>query len=344
MIVGVHTSARSKSLQKVAEHILNTLKANGINAEITYGIGLADYVAKNYDKGIIVMPFDMAIASNYFYLHYRYIAEHKKSIFYTTIEGDVLDPSTLLWANKYIEPVANSMYTKRKIEKAGFKVTDVVYHGVDTRLYKPDPEKKADARRALNASDDNFILLYVAMSHPRKCHNLARSVMEILGSRDQSIKLIVFTDDKGAENYMGLNNVVAIKGFGEFSEVDMTYLYNAADMYVQFSCSEGFGMPVLEAHACGKPVVHPSYDPLNEISSVKASFRVPVVDVKRYKGVEGILFEMNIYDPVEFADAIIQAKDLVIRNRDEYTAVAREHALKYDYREVYRYFVNELNK
>jgi glycosyltransferase involved in cell wall biosynthesis len=42
---------------------------------------------------------------------------------------------------------------------------------------------------------------------------------------------------------------------GEVDEADLSLFYSAADVFVLPSQVEGFGMPVLEATACGTPVV-----------------------------------------------------------------------------------------
>ena len=42
---------------------------------------------------------------------------------------------------------------------------------------------------------------------------------------------------------------------GRVAEADLPALYNAADVFVFPSLYEGFGLPILEALACGTPVV-----------------------------------------------------------------------------------------
>lgn len=54
-------------------------------------------------------------------------------------------------------------------------------------------------------------------------------------------------------NRLGLSERVRLLGYVE--EEDLRVLYNAARLFVYPSFYEGFGLPVLEAMACGAPVI-----------------------------------------------------------------------------------------
>lgn len=58
------------------------------------------------------------------------------------------------------------------------------------------------------------------------------------------------------------DNVVNL---GIVSEADMPYVYSACDLFVHTSEHEGFGLPVLEAMACGCPVVSSNATSLPEV-------------------------------------------------------------------------------
>jgi glycosyltransferase involved in cell wall biosynthesis len=110
------------------------------------------------------------------------------------------------------------------------------------------------------------------------------------------------------------------------------------DLYSQFSLCEGFGMPVLEALACGRPVIHANYDPLSEITSKETSFRVPVRERRYYKELAGILYELNIYSPEEYADIILQAKDEIKKRKDEFETLCKSRAKEFDCSNTYPKF------
>lgn len=60
---------------------------------------------------------------------------------------------------------------------------------------------------------------------------------------------------------------------------DMVMVYNLMDLYVQYSCAEGFGMPLVEAASCGVPVCAVDYSAMTDI--VKKLEGYPI-KVQRY--------------------------------------------------------------
>lgn len=58
---------------------------------------------------------------------------------------------------------------------------------------------------------------------------------------------------KSMMNNFGLENRIHL--FSNVSLDDLVAIYNLADMYIQPSFAEGFGLPILEAMSCGCPVI-----------------------------------------------------------------------------------------
>jgi len=76
---------------------------------------------------------------------------------------------------------------------------------------------------------------------------------------------------------LGLEPHVIFTGF--VAEEDLPALYNGADLFVFPSLYEGFGLPVLEAMACGTPVVTSNTSSLPEVAG-EAALLVAPTDVK----------------------------------------------------------------
>jgi glycosyltransferase involved in cell wall biosynthesis len=70
---------------------------------------------------------------------------------------------------------------------------------------------------------------------------------------------------------LGLSDSVVVPGFVE----DLAPWYNHADLFVYPSAYEGFGLPPLEAMACGTPVVLSSAGSLREVAGEAALFVSP---------------------------------------------------------------------
>ncbi|MBI2448227.1 glycosyltransferase family 4 protein [Candidatus Microgenomates bacterium] len=85
----------------------------------------------------------------------------------------------------------------------------------------------------------------------------------------------------------GLEKLVTFTGYVD--ESDLPFIYNGASVFVFPSFYEGFGLPILEAMACGVPVVASNYSSLPEVGGEAALYADPY-DVKKIsKNIESIL-------------------------------------------------------
>lgn len=136
---------------------------------------------------------------------------------------------------------------------------DVVHNGVDHELFRP-LETPGPERYGLGDRDKT--LLYVGSKHPRKnvglviqamaqvAREFPQSVLILAGppgTHDQEAAIDALIQDKDLAAH-----VVRI---GFLSLEDLISLYNLSCVFVYPSLSEGFGLPPLEAMACGCPVV-----------------------------------------------------------------------------------------
>jgi glycosyltransferase involved in cell wall biosynthesis len=335
--VGVFTSSRAVSLFKVSKDIADVLTQIGYQAEViqsNYDINLLSEI----DAGIVMMPVDVNLCAGYLFLCYRLQSLGKPAIYYGTIEGDVLNPVALEWVRREVKFIANSKYTAEKLRKVRYNVIDIIYHGIHTSFYDDAPKLGVDARVKAGYGSNRFLVGYIASGHRRKGHDYAVKVMRIVGMKDPSIKFMVISDNRAKEYYKDVKNVVFLNKFGELTEHSIKTFYGMIDLYSQFSLSEGFGMPVLEALACGRPVIHPNYNPLSEITSEETSFRVPVRERRSYKELAGILYDLNIYSPEEYAEILLQAKDEIRKRKDEFEILCKSRAKEFDCSNTYPKF------
>jgi glycosyltransferase involved in cell wall biosynthesis len=114
-------------------------------------------------------------------------------------------------------------------------------------------------------------IMAIGSADPRKnIATLVRAYAQLPASLKADYQLvIVWTHSLMAEKLMELVNDLELKERVRFvnrvSNEDLVLLYNAASLFVFPSLDEGFGLPPLEAMACGTPVVAANNSSIPEI-------------------------------------------------------------------------------
>jgi len=146
----------------------------------------------------------------------------------------------------------------------------VIYPAVNHSYYYEKRDREILKR--FNISEDEKIILYVGSEQPRKnlpfliraFGKLKRILPEAKllkignplwrGAREENLRLI---------GKLNLQNDVIFVGYVD--EEELPKWYNAADLFVFPSLYEGFGLPPLEAMACGTPVITSNASSLPEV-------------------------------------------------------------------------------
>lgn len=148
-----------------------------------------------------------------------------------------------------------------------------IYSGVDRR-FKPgsdvswQSQQDAALRKRYNLGEKRFILTVGTMQRRKNHVTLVRAFARIAAHTD--FDLIIsggkgwLYDDVIAEiNKLGIAARVRLAGF--VADADLPALYRAASVFAFPSLYEGFGLPPLEAMACGVPVVTSNASSLPEV-------------------------------------------------------------------------------
>ncbi len=148
----------------------------------------------------------------------------------------------------------------------------VVHNGLDHERFFPAPRDEAKCWMEKNHGVSDPFFLYVArFEHPAKNHvRLIQAFNEFKAETRSPWKLILGGADwNGAEV---IHKTIAespvrsdIKTLGFVSDRSLPSLYQAADAFVYPSLYEGFGMPPIEAMACGCPVISSARGSLAEV-------------------------------------------------------------------------------
>jgi glycosyltransferase involved in cell wall biosynthesis len=329
------TSYRSTSLRKVAEDIARVARARGFTEVVTRLYPAYEpSLFEGADLVVTVMTFDPAWVTPFAVLHREVVNAGVRAVFYTTVEGRVVRMHGDHWLYRDVEPVANSYYTASKLREAGARVVGVVHHGVDVEEVRSFSYMRDEVRSKVGVSGSEPLVGYLAAGYLRKGHSLFAKAINYL-SKSSSIRVVVVTDEKGRRCYDEAPDAIVLDWFGKMTKDWVYGFYHALDAYVHASLAEGFGLPVLEALAAGKPVVHPDYDPLSEITTPSTSVRIPVTSVEYRSEGGAIEYELHYYNPQELANAVARAVSLV---RDRKGAIERacvRRAKQFDMHELY---------
>ena len=173
---------------------------------------------------------------------------------------------------RYCEAPARKVHTVHLGVDDDFKVVD-------------DPQRLGQLRRRLGLHKPFFLCLGLV---PRK--NIERLLQAFAAFRHrQEISLVLagHPGGKWVERYRGLIGELGLESQvllpGAVSSEDLVLLYNAAEAFIFPSLCEGFGIPVLEAMACGTPVLTSRGSALPEVAG-DAALLVDPLDVAAITG------------------------------------------------------------
>jgi glycosyltransferase involved in cell wall biosynthesis len=185
-----------------------------------------------------------------------------------------------------LQPVAMSRFAEQLMTEAGL---DPVYvpHGVDTTRFRPQPEIRDAVRDELGIPRDVFLIGMVAAnkgnaSVPRKGFPQAFLAFSRFARKHKDAWLYCHTE---AQPFMGGGGGLNLDVLAEACSVPerrlrfphakawqlgiptqaVAFMYQAFDVLLMPSMGEGFGIPLVEAQACGVPVIASDHSAMTEL-------------------------------------------------------------------------------
>ena len=160
---------------------------------------------------------------------------------------------------------------------------DVIPNGVDTQAMSPPSQSQARrTREALGVAADELLVLAATRLDPSK--RIEDLISCVAGLGDRRIRLVIAGSTSGYPDYerrvreQGAALGEAVRFCG--NRDDMAALFGASDVVMHTGIVEGMPLTLIEAQACGTPVV--AYDVAGVAEAVvdgRTGFLVPPCDV-----------------------------------------------------------------
>lgn len=168
--------------------------------------------------------------------------------------------------------------------------------GIDLQALNIDPSGRKRWREQLKPgiTDDTFLIGSVGLnvgSPDRKAYGFQFDAIKKFSEKHKDIRVYIHTNiegDGGAINLyelrkeLELEDVVCFSrpqfGFGE-ADLYVRDMYNAFDVLLHCGMAEGFGLPVIEAQACGTPVVANACTAMTEMLGPGSVACAPLTDM-----------------------------------------------------------------
>lgn len=159
------------------------------------------------------------------------------------------------------------------------------------------PPKRDELLRSVKLDPHTPFILHVGSDQLRKNRKMLIDMTSVLGNKwngvicyaGQAVSEELFSH---AESLNVSHRVVSVVNPDHET---LVALYSACYAFIWPSFSEGFGWPLIEAQACGAPVISSNYDPMPEVSN-------------------GTALHVDPTKPKEFADAFLKLGDNGVRD------------------------------
>lgn len=189
-------------------------------------------------------------------------------------------PEVVKWC-KTVRPIAMSRFGERMLRAEGLDST-YIPHSINTKTFSP---QGAGMRARLEVPEDAFLVMISAankgVTPPRKAWPEMFTAASYFMRDHPDAHLYVHTDRIGIG---GLDLPLLAKATGlpqdrlrwadayalaagRISQDDLAGMYSAADVLLAPSMGEGFGIPVVEAQACGTPVIVSDFSAQPELAA-----------------------------------------------------------------------------
>jgi glycosyltransferase involved in cell wall biosynthesis len=170
--------------------------------------------------------------------------------------------------------------------------TEVIYNGISKKFKVLEDEKKKDF---LMKNKFGRYILFIGNNKPHK--NISGLINSFARIKEEfkDFKLVIISRGFDLESILVEDKIKKdIFVIDEASDDDLVYYYNCAFMFVLPSFYEGFGLPVIEAMACGCPVITSDVSSLPEVGGDAALYINPYDANSLRDGIKRLISDSNL--------------------------------------------------
>ena len=197
------------------------------------------------------------------------------------IDHSPCPPDVLSWcARPNVKPIAMSKFGASMLDQAGIE-NFYVPHGIES-AFKPgrtytNGQTQVTGREIMDIPEDKFVVMMNAAnkgSNPSR-KSFAENVLAfaVFAKTHPDAVLFLHTERDGAQGGINLPALMEASGLepeqykfidqyayrAGFPQSALAAMYSSADVLLACSMGEGFGLAVIEAQACGVPVIVSDY-------------------------------------------------------------------------------------
>jgi glycosyltransferase involved in cell wall biosynthesis len=278
---------------------------------------------------------------------------------WTPIDHQPAPEKVLAWLRKpNVTPIAMSVFGKNMIEQAGIE-SEYIPHAIDTKVFKPTPNlPEGISGLEFVGGENNFV---VGMNFANKAGGFIhrKAVAEnflafgVFAARHDDVVLYLHTEPYGKQSGFVLPNILEACGvpaekvrfvdpiaysYGISAET-LAGIYSAWDVGLFTSYGEGFGVPQIEAQACGVPIITSNFAASTELAGPD-SFLIngqPLWDAGQHTW-------FNVPNVQAIADALEQAYQRGRKEFPDTLAFAQQYDADKVYQEKWKPLIKKLSE
>jgi len=229
---------------------------------------------------------------------------------------------TMISIKKAQRVIFPSIKARTVTEKSGTLMhhAEVIHHGIDKGIFYPGIEDNICFQFKKKYGLDKFILYVSHIQRYKNFFELIKAFILLKGKIDDDVQLVFAGKCFDREYYDEMKAFIVEQGYenrvvflGNIPYEELPYLYSACMIFVYPSTCESFGMTLVEAMACGTPVLASQMEPMTEICGDAAIYFDPMNPAAIVDVIHKTLLDKNLVSTLKTI-SLRRAKDFSWEN------------------------------